>query len=115
VDSLRANASPKIAKGEFERSVNEYMPRTGGNPLDGKFSFRVVGGQNHDIRVYDGQFNYPKTIFFERGETKMIMWNLEQQSTFKLPYLFNLRKRYVFSSFRQFRTIPILGNEGIPT
>jgi len=45
---------------------------TGGDPLDGKFSFRVIGGQNHDIRVYDGQFNYPKTIFFERGETKII-------------------------------------------
>jgi hypothetical protein len=45
---------------------------TGGDPLDGRFSFRVVGGQNHDIRVYDGQFNYPKTMFFERGGTKII-------------------------------------------
>ncbi len=45
---------------------------TGGDPMDGKFSFRVAGGQNHDIRVYDGQFNYPKTIFFERGGTKII-------------------------------------------
>jgi len=45
---------------------------TGGDPLDGKFSFRVVGNQNHDIRVYDGQFNYPKTMFFERGGTKII-------------------------------------------
>jgi hypothetical protein len=32
----------------------------------------VVGGRNHDIRVYDGQFNYPKTMFFERGSTKII-------------------------------------------
>ncbi len=45
---------------------------TGGDPLDGRFSFRVVGNQNHDIRVYDGQFNYPKTMFFERGGTKII-------------------------------------------
>lgn len=45
---------------------------TGGDPLDGKFSFRVAGGQNHEVRVYDGQFNYPKTIFFERGGTKTI-------------------------------------------
>ena len=45
---------------------------TGGDPLDGKFSFRVAGNQNHDIRVYDGQFNYPKTMFFERGGTKII-------------------------------------------
>jgi hypothetical protein len=45
---------------------------TGGDPLDGKFSFRVAGGQNHDVRVFDGQFNYPKTIFFERGGTKII-------------------------------------------
>jgi hypothetical protein len=45
---------------------------TSGDPLDGKFSFRVVGNQNHDIRVYDGQFNYPKTMFFERGGTKII-------------------------------------------
>jgi len=45
---------------------------TGGDPLDGRFSFKVVGNQNHDIRVYDGQFNYPKTIYFARGVTKMI-------------------------------------------
>jgi hypothetical protein len=45
---------------------------TGGDPLDGRFSFNVVGNQNHDIRVYDGQFNYPKTMFFERGGTKII-------------------------------------------
>ena len=45
---------------------------TGGDPLDGRFSFSVVGNQNHDIRVYDGQFNYPKTMFFRRGGTKII-------------------------------------------
>ena len=39
---------------------------------DGKFSFSVVGNQNHDIRVTDGQFNYQKTIFFDRGGTKII-------------------------------------------
>lgn len=45
---------------------------TGGDPLDGKFSFSVVGNQNHDLRVTDGQFNYQKTIFFDRGGTKII-------------------------------------------
>jgi len=45
---------------------------TGGDPLDGRFSFSVVGNQNHDVRVYDGQFNYPKTMFFQRGVLKII-------------------------------------------
>ncbi len=45
---------------------------TGGDPLDGKFTLRVVGNQNHEVRVYDGQFNYPKSMFFERGGTKII-------------------------------------------
>jgi hypothetical protein len=44
----------------------------GGDPLDGRFSFSVVGNQNHDVRVYDGQFNYPKTIYFSRGVQKII-------------------------------------------
>jgi len=29
---------------------------TGGDPLDGKFSFSVVGNQNHEVRVNDGRF-----------------------------------------------------------
>ena len=45
---------------------------TGGDPLDGKFSFSVIGNQNHEVRVYDGQFNYPKTMFFEQGVQKII-------------------------------------------
>ncbi len=45
---------------------------TGSDPLDGKFSFKVAGNQNHEVRVYDGQFNYPKTMFFDRGGTKII-------------------------------------------
>jgi hypothetical protein len=45
---------------------------TGGDPLDGKYTFKVVGNQNHEVRVYDGQFNYPKTMFFDRGGTKII-------------------------------------------
>jgi hypothetical protein len=48
---------------------------TGGDPLDGRFNFNVVGNQNHDIRVYDGQFNYPKTMYFSSGVQKII--NLE--------------------------------------
>ena len=45
---------------------------TEGDPQDGRFSFGVVGNQNHDIRVYDGQFNYPKTMFFPRGVQKIV-------------------------------------------
>ncbi len=45
---------------------------TGGDPLDGRFSFKVVGNQNHDVRVYDGQFNYPKTMYFQKGVQKII-------------------------------------------
>jgi len=43
-----------------------------GDVPDGKFSFRVVGDQEHNIRVYDGQFNYPKSIYFQRGVLKII-------------------------------------------
>jgi hypothetical protein len=51
-----------------------YLGRegTGGDPLDGSFSFRVEGNQEHFIRVFDGEFNYPKQIYFRRGETKII-------------------------------------------
>ena len=45
---------------------------TSGDPLDGRFNFRVVGNQNHDIRVYDGQFNYPKSMYFSSGVQKII-------------------------------------------
>jgi hypothetical protein len=45
---------------------------TGGDPLDGKFSFNVVGNQNHEVRVNDGQFDYPKTMYFQRGVQKII-------------------------------------------
>jgi len=31
-----------------------------------------VGNQNHEIRVYDGRFNYVKTMFFDRGGKKTI-------------------------------------------
>jgi hypothetical protein len=46
---------------------------TGGDVLDGIFNFKVVGGKVHDIRVYDGQFNYPKSMYFARGNLKMII------------------------------------------
>ncbi len=45
---------------------------TGGDPLDGRFSFNVMGNQNHEVDVYDGQFNYPKTMYFQRGVPKII-------------------------------------------
>jgi hypothetical protein len=45
---------------------------TGGDIPDGRFGFNVVGNQNHEVRVYDGQFNYPKTMFFQRGVQKII-------------------------------------------
>jgi len=43
-----------------------------GDPLDGVFNFKVTGGQNHNIRVYDGQLNYPKSMYFERGVLKIV-------------------------------------------
>jgi len=43
-----------------------------GDSLDGVFNFKVTGGQNHNIRVYDGQLNYPKSMYFERGVLKII-------------------------------------------
>jgi hypothetical protein len=45
---------------------------TNGDVLDGKFTFIVVGNQDYDMRVTDGQLNYLKTMFFERGGTKII-------------------------------------------
>ena len=45
---------------------------TGGDPLDGRFTFRVAGNQNHEVRVYDGQFNYPKIMWFDAGGSKTI-------------------------------------------
>ena len=45
---------------------------TGGDAPDGKFSFKVLGNQNHNIRVFDGQFNYPKSMYFQRGVLKII-------------------------------------------
>jgi len=39
---------------------------------DGMFSFRVVGNQNHDVRVYEGQFNYLKRMYFSKGVQKII-------------------------------------------
>jgi hypothetical protein len=45
---------------------------TGGGITDGKFGFNVAGNQNHEVRVYYGQFNYPKTTFFQRGIQKII-------------------------------------------
>lgn len=42
---------------------------TNGN---GSFSFNVIGNMNHDIRVFDGQFNYPKTMYFQSGVHKII-------------------------------------------
>jgi hypothetical protein len=45
---------------------------TGGDAPDGKFSFNVVGNQNHNVRVFDGQFNYPKSMYFQRSVLKII-------------------------------------------
>jgi hypothetical protein len=44
----------------------------GGDPLDGNFSFNVIGNQNHEIRVYDGQFNYSKTMYLQKSVPKII-------------------------------------------
>jgi len=45
---------------------------TGGDALDGVFKFKVMGGMTHAIRVFDGERNYPKEIYFERGVHKII-------------------------------------------
>jgi len=45
---------------------------TGGDLLDGVFKFKVVGGMIHNIRVFDGEHNYPKDIYFEMGVQKII-------------------------------------------
>ncbi|MCX6680577.1 MAG: hypothetical protein NTX42_09490 [Methanothrix sp.] len=45
---------------------------TGGDAPDGKFSFNVIGNQNHNVRVFDGQFNYPNSMYFQRGVLKII-------------------------------------------
>jgi len=45
---------------------------SGRDPLDGRFSFSVVGNKNHDIRVNGGHFDYPKTTYFSRGVQKII-------------------------------------------
>lgn len=45
---------------------------TGIDRPDGRFSFCVIGDRVHEVVVYDGQFNYPKTMFFERGVHKII-------------------------------------------
>jgi hypothetical protein len=46
---------------------------TNGDAPDGQFSFSVIGDQSHDIRVFDGQFNYNKgMIYFQRGVLKII-------------------------------------------
>lgn len=85
--STASTQSPAVARGDSTATIVSQRMRgyqvfldenyigtegTGGDPLDGRFSFSVVGNRNHDIRVYDGQFNYPKTMFFERGGTKII-------------------------------------------
>jgi hypothetical protein len=59
----------------YQVYVDEVYVGTEGmvdDPLDGMFSFRVVGNQNHDIRVYDGQFNYLKRMYFSKGVQKII-------------------------------------------
>jgi hypothetical protein len=40
--------------------------------LDGRFSFNVFGGRYYEVRGFDGQFNYPKRIFFQKGVQKII-------------------------------------------
>lgn len=45
---------------------------TGGDLLDGIFRFKVVGGQTHDIKIFDGEFFYGKPMDFQRGVAKVI-------------------------------------------
>ena len=66
-----APVQPTTTPGEIPQS-GDLCEGTGGDPLDGRFSFGVVGNQNHAVRVFDGQFNYPKTMFFTKGVQKII-------------------------------------------
>jgi len=43
-----------------------------GSGISGTFITSVQGGMNHDIRVWDGLWNYEKSIYFERGIRKEI-------------------------------------------
>lgn len=45
---------------------------TGGDATDGRFSYQVMGNQYHSIRVYDGRFNYLKSVYFQRSVPKII-------------------------------------------
>jgi hypothetical protein len=38
----------------------------------GIFAFKVKGGMNHLISIWDGSWTYQKEIFFERGVPKII-------------------------------------------
>lgn len=44
----------------------------GGDVLDGVYKFKVIGGQTHSIRIFDGMNNYEKPMYFERGISKII-------------------------------------------
>jgi len=41
-----------------------------GDPLDGVFNFEVTGGQNHNIRVYDGQSIIPRACTLKEAFKK---------------------------------------------
>ena len=43
-----------------------------GDALDGVYRFNVVGGQTHTITIFDGENNYGKPMYFERGVSKVI-------------------------------------------
>ena len=45
---------------------------TNGDAPDGVFKFMVVGGQYHNVRVWDGEFNHPSKLFFPKGTLKII-------------------------------------------
>jgi hypothetical protein len=46
-----------------------------GHSTGKNFSFKVTGDANHTIDVYDGSFHYNKTIYFKKGESKIIYVN----------------------------------------
>lgn len=77
--AVAAGDTPVTIQSQGMRGYQVYLDEvligtegTGGDALDGKFSFKVVGNQNHNIRVYDGQFNYPKSMYFQKGVLKII-------------------------------------------
>jgi hypothetical protein len=65
--------TPLTIKYPSPRKIDVYVDGVYiGSALSGTFITSVQGGMNHDIRVWDGLWNYEKSIYFEPGIQKVI-------------------------------------------